>query len=369
MRRRQWFKILARICRVVFALTFIFSGFSKVIDPWGTSLKVSEYLSIYGLDALDPASMTFSIWMCGAELMMGLMLLFKVRIRLISIFALVSISFFTVLTLLSATVLPVEDCGCFGEAVKLTPWQTFFKNLVLWPMAVVIWWRYRPDKIFAFKPLELLLTFVFFSLSMYLGYYSYCHLPLIDYLPYKVGVNIYDAMHAPDDHAEEQETTILVYRNKTTGKTKEFTLDDSEWQDEQTWEWVDTRSSNSGSSIRPLIGEFALRDAHGDATDEILTTQGRLYMLCITSFNELTNVCLLRMEKLVERAMEEGATVICITPQPLYEMTVYDFHAAEVPCYNIDASTMKTLLRARHGVVVLDNGTITAKKNCRDILD
>ena len=188
MRKTRTFKIAANVCRLILACTFIVSGFTKVIDPWGTALKVNEYLSIYGLDYLQPGAMVFSIWLCGAELMMGCMLLFKVRIRLISIFAVLSMVFFTLLTLLSATLIPVEDCGCFGEALKLTPWETFVKNVVLLPMAFVVWWRYRPDKIFAFKPLEIVLTCTFFFLAMYLGYYCYIHLPLVDFLPYKVGV-------------------------------------------------------------------------------------------------------------------------------------------------------------------------------------
>ena len=159
--------------------------------------------------------MVFSIWLCGAELMMGCMLLFKVRIRLISIFAVLSMVFFTLLTLLSATLIPVEDCGCFGEALKLTPWETFVKNVVLLPMAFVVWWRYRPDKIFAFKPLEIVLTCTFFFLAMYLGYYCYIHLPLVDFLPYKVGVNIREAMQAPVVEPGESET-VLVYRNRRT---------------------------------------------------------------------------------------------------------------------------------------------------------
>ena len=155
MRKTRVFKLIANVCRLILACTFILSGFTKVIDPWGTAMKVNEYLSIYGVESLQPASMAFSIWLCGAELMMGCMLLFKVRIRLISIFAVLSMLFFTALTLLSATLIPVEDCGCFGEALKLTPWQTFFKNLALLPMAFVVWWRYRPDKIFAFNALEI----------------------------------------------------------------------------------------------------------------------------------------------------------------------------------------------------------------------
>ena len=93
--------LITGVCRLVLAVVFIVSGFTKVIDPWGTSIKINEYLTIYGFDYLIPASMVFSIWLCGAELMMGCMLLFKVRIRLISIFALASMIFFTLLTLLS----------------------------------------------------------------------------------------------------------------------------------------------------------------------------------------------------------------------------------------------------------------------------
>ena len=360
------FRIATAVCRIVLACTFIVSGFLKVIDPWGTSLKVNEYLSIYGVEFLRAGSMPFSIWLCGAELMMGCMLLFKVRIRLISIFALISMTFFTLLTLLSATVIPVEDCGCFGEVLKLSPWKTFFKNLALLPMAFVVWWRYRPDRIFAFKPLEILLTCTFFAGSMYLGYYCYIHLPLIDFLPYKVGVDIREAMHASGAEPAETET-VLVYRNLETGRLEEFSLDDTEWQDTLKWEWVDTRTTSELPSIRPLVSEFALRDAGGDATEEILATPGRLYMLCVTSFDRLPRGCSRRMARLVVRAAEEGARVVCLTPQPLYEETWYDFGTGEVHCYNIDASTMKTMLRAANGVVVLDDGTITAKRNCRDI--
>lgn len=152
--RNRAFKWLSHACRIVLGVTFIFSGFVKTVDPWGTAIKIQEYLSIYGLESLSGLRFGFSIWLCGAELMMGLMLLFKVRIRLISIFALASMIFFTVLTFLSATWLPVEDCGCFGDAVKLTPWETFAKNLVLLPLSVVVWWRYRRDRIFAFSKAE-----------------------------------------------------------------------------------------------------------------------------------------------------------------------------------------------------------------------
>ena len=366
MRKNRWFKILANVCRLVLACTFVVSGFTKVIDPWGTAMKIDEYLSIYSLEALEPASMAFSIWLCGAELMMGCMLLFKVRIRMVSIFALLSMAFFTGLTLLSATVLPVEDCGCFGEAIKLSPWETFFKNLLLLPMAVVVWWRYRPDRIFAFNALEIVLTTTFFCFSMYLGYYCYRHLPLIDFLPYRVGVDLWAEINAPVEPAGGMKT-VLVYRNLRTGEEREFSLDDAEWQDAGEWEWVDTRTEGEAPAIRPLVSEFSLHDGLHDATEELLTAPGRLYMFCVTSFDRLPRGCAKRFARMTERAREEGARAVCITPQPLDGVFVRDFGGGEVSCYNIDASTMKTLLRARNGMVVFDDGVIRAKMNCRDI--
>ena len=366
MRTRRSFKWLAHVCRIVLALTFIFSGFVKTVDPWGTALKVREYLTIYGWDALRPASMAFSIWLCGAELMMGCMLLCKVRIRMVSIFALGSMILFTVITLLSATVLPVEDCGCFGEALKLTPWQTFGKNLALLPMAFIVWWRYRPDRIFAFSRLEVLLTGLFFAGAMGLGYYCYRHLPVIDFLPYKVGVNIREAMLAQADEPAAEGETILIYRDRTDGSLHEFSIDDPAWQDDDRWEWVDTRTTTP-TVIRSLISEFAVSNADGDATEALLTAPGRLYLLCITDFDRLPQPCEQRMEALIGAALRAGDSVVCLTPDPLYGATECRIGAATIPCYNIDASTMKTMLRARNGVVRLDDGVITLKRNWRDI--
>ena len=131
MRQNRIFKLLTNLCRIILAATFILSGFTKVIDPWGTALKVNEYLSIYGLEWLEPASMTFSIWLCGAELMMGCMLLFKVRIRLISIFALASMSSFPWLPSRRARVIPSRDGGFSGGGLRLTPGGPFLRNPTL----------------------------------------------------------------------------------------------------------------------------------------------------------------------------------------------------------------------------------------------
>lgn len=163
------------------------------------------------------------------------------------------------------------------------------------------------DKIFAFKPLEIVLTCTFFFLAMYLGYYCYIHLPLVDFLPYKVGVNIREAMQAPVVEPGESET-VLVYRNRRTGREREFSLEDTEWQDAEKWEWVDTRTTSEVPAVRPLVSEFALRDAEGDATEEVLTMPGRVYMLCVTAFDRLPRSCARRMARLAERAVRRVRT-------------------------------------------------------------
>lgn len=366
LRNRRWFRYLSHACRIIFALTFIVSGFFKAIDPWGTALNINNYLVAYNLEVLNPFVMIFSIWLCGAELMMGCMLLFKVRIRLISIFAVLSMTFFTILTFLSATVIPVEDCGCFGEVVKLTPWQTFAKNLVLYPMAICFWYRYRPDKIFSFSRLELFLTLFFFSLAMSVGTYSYYHLPPIDLLPYKKGVNI--AASIEQAHAKQtSDEVVLVYRNRRTGKLKEFSLKDNAWHNEKRWEWVETRVEEGSGKVEPMILEFYISDNEGDRTDSLLSIPGRLYMLCVSDFDRLDEDVANSLGAAVRHASIED-TVICLTPDPLADGQTITFAGApSVKCYNMDAKTLKTMLRADFGLVVLDNGTIVEKFNYRDI--
>jgi triosephosphate isomerase len=364
-------KIAAMVCRVLVGVIFAFSGFVKAVDPWGTALKVNEYLSIYGFEELQPASMVFSIWLCGAELMMGLMLIFRVRTRLISIFALISMTFFTILTFLSATWIPVEDCGCFGDALRLSPWKTFFKNLIILPMVVVVWYRYRHQRIFVINKIEVALATLFCVVAMGVGTYCYFNLPLIDFLPYKVGANIYEMINRQHDTGSEEineEEYVLVYRNRRTNKLREFSIDDKEWQNEEKWEWVETRVDNEVSAGHTLVSEFSITSADGDVTSQILARKGMVYLICVTDLNDISGDCRRRLRSVVEHAASNGGLAVCLTPQIMRELTYYSFDGSEpVKCYNIDATVLKTLLRAKNGLVVLEDGTIKGKYNCRNI--
>ena len=368
LRNRRSFRLFTHFCRVVVALTFIFSGAVKSMDPWGTALSVNNYLVSYGLESFKSLVMIFSIWLCGAELMMGCMLLFKVRIRMCSTFATASMIIFTIITFLSATFIPVEDCGCFGDVVKLTPWQSFLKNLLLLPLIIVVWWRYRPDRMFAFSRLEFSMMIFFFTFSMGVGTYCYYHLPPVDLLPYKEGTNIAQTMEEARNRQQYSEV-VLLYRNRRTGKIREFSLDDNAWHNESRWEWVDTRvSADVDDKVEPMILEFYIADERAEVTDSLLSIKGNLYMLCVTNRAKISQRCEQRLRAVVEQATEENAAVICITPEPVTRPTFHSFAGSEhVRCYNIDSKTMKTMLRANTGLVVLTDGIITRKSNCLDI--
>jgi uncharacterized membrane protein YphA (DoxX/SURF4 family) len=355
---------LADVCRVVLGLTFIFSGFVKTVDPWGTALKITEYLNVYGFGTLNNYRFGFAIWFCAAELMMGFMLTFKIKTRLISIFAMLVMTFFLVLTFLSATVLPVEDCGCFGDALKMSPWASFAKNVVLWVLALVVWLDARKN--LSFFPVTLrewIFTALFAAIAGGLGAYCYRHLPLIDFLPYKVGVNLREAV---DGHGGDEDAR-LVARDLTDGSLREFAVSDTTWYDTTRWEFVE-QVEHGGFEAAMSLREFAVFNAEGDATGEIVGASGRVYMLCAVKLDLIKPRYAARFERIVRRAYEEGAKVVLLTATPLVDGQTATFgEAPPVEVYNVDATTMITMLRASVGMVVLEDGVIVDKKNCRDI--
>lgn len=359
---------VATVCRVLLALTFIFSGFVKAVDPWGTGIKIGDYLAAFNMEWLYGWRMGISIWLNGAELMMGLMLLFRIRLRLISMFATVSMLIFTILTLVLAIWNPVEDCGCFGEAIKLTNWATFIKNLILLPMSLIVLWSARKMPMmptwrdFGFMCL-------FGGIAFGIGVYSFRHLPLIDFLPYKIGTDLPCAMREsePDDVR-----SVVIFRDRVNGREYEFDSKDDKWYaaaaDTVRWEFVDSRNTAVSSKVHASVRDFAIFDSEKFVTDEVLDDPGVVYLICASELSDIKGRCAVKLEQAVAQARERGYRVMCLTAAPLdvYPQVVIGDNA--VDCYNMDATTIKTIIRAKVGVVVLRAGVIVDKDNCRDIL-
>ncbi|MDR0907386.1 MAG: DoxX family protein [Rikenellaceae bacterium] len=318
MSSKRW-NTIAAVCRVVLGATFVFSGFTKIIDPWGTALQISEYFSVWGLGTLGDVRFVLAIGLCAAELVLGLMLVAGIKTRLTSIAAVAVMACFLVVTLLSATVLPVADCGCFGEAVRLSPWASFGKNIVLAGLAVVVWWNARGRlKILPITAREWLVTAVFAVLAVGLGVYCLRHLPLIDFLPYKKGVDLRAATQSDTD-----------------------------------------------SDLR--LREFTVFSDEAVVTGQVLGHEGRVYLICALKLSDIGPRCEARLAEIAARASSEGALVVCLTSSAIPEGGVVSLGGEPVAVYNLDPSTMLTMLRAKVGVVVLDEGIIVSKHNCHEI--
>ncbi|HJB84809.1 MAG TPA: DoxX protein [Candidatus Alistipes merdigallinarum] len=361
--------VILSLSRWIIALTFIFSGFVKAVDPWGTAIKLGEYFSAFGMDWLSGTRYFIGIVLPMIEMTLGLSLLFRIRERTAARWSFIFILFFTLLSLVLVIWNPVADCGCFGDYIKLTNGQTFIKNLVLLSFAFLLWrithresLRQR-DRQFDIEEWSMILLFSFFSAGI--GGYSLRHLPVFDFLPYHRGVNITRQM--PGDESET--ITTLIYKDRTTGKEHQFALTDTTWYDSLRWEYVDTHITERKQAQTRTTLDFALFDSTGNRTAELLAERD-LFLITLTDTEEpLPDACRKRLEEVASYAAKNEYSIVCATPSTLPADGRIAFGAARIPAYNIDGTTLKTLIRAKNGLVLLHEGTILNKWNCRDIPD
>ena len=191
-------KAFGHLARIVIGITFIFSGFVKGIDPWGSAYKFVDYFMAMGIEWLSWAAFPLGVLLAFAEFLIGVAMLFAINVRLFSWGALLFMLFFTPLTLWIAIANPVTDCGCFGDAWVITNWETFYKNVVLIILSVAVFVQRKKLKPLMGK-LDPALGFLFIGAYMVVVGWSYYHEPVLDFRPYKVGVNIVEAMTIPED--------------------------------------------------------------------------------------------------------------------------------------------------------------------------
>jgi len=353
------------ILRLLLAAVFIFSGFVKAVDPWGTAIKLGEYFQAFGVGWLDWSKFGVSVLQSTCEMLLGFMLLFRLKEKPASLLVMIAMAFFTILTFVIAVWNPVADCGCFGDAVKLTNWQTFFKNLILLPCSVILWLAARKAPLKKVHPMvEGSMIFMFTLFSAGVGIYSMRHLPVMDFLPFKVGVNIPQAM---EDTQEGETEVTVIYKDRTTGKNHEFTLEDTEWYDSLRWEFVDTKIAEKLESKPAPITDFSVFRRNEDITPQILYTMQEQFLITLTDPAKLTEKCRERLRNVVLYAQKNNYWVACITSSSFGQDIFRIADDARIPVYNIDGTTLKMLVRANEGLVIIRNGTIVGKWNCRDI--
>ncbi len=356
------------VIRLLLAAVFILSGFLKAVDPWGTALKTAEYFHAFGMGWMEGSQYVLSILQSAVELWLGFLLLFRLARRTAPLVAMAFLIFFTGLTLYIALTDPVSDCGCFGDAIKLTNWQTFAKNLILLPLSVVLYLHARRQPNPA-RVSKLVLSVILLLFALLPGLSSLRTLPWIDFLPYRVGTNIPRKMSIPPGESQGEYKTTLIYRNLETGEDREFEITDTTWYDSARWEFVDTRTETVEEAFTPEITDFRIFGEQGDLTAELLEEE-ELFVFVVDDLDRLAPADGRKIAQAAEFAERNGIRTVCLTTSPPEKAArVEQLSGYPIPCLNMDGTTMKMFLRAHKGLVILQRGTILAKMNLRTVPD
>lgn len=355
-------RFLRNFARLLIAPVFIFAGFVKLIDPLGFTYKFTDYFEAWQLDFLIPLAFGLAILLSAAELMIGTLLLFKIRMKETAWALMVFMGFFTLFTFIIALTNPVTDCGCFGDALILTNWQTFLKNLIfLVPTILVFYERQRFYE--GFSPaIQWGIAGTVFIASVWLSVHCYRTLPPIDFRPYKIGTDIPASMEIPEGEPVDRYESILVYEKD--GVKKEFTLESPEapWSD-SSWTWVETRNILVEKGYVPPIHDFSLTSLEGeDITSEVLYDGGYSLLVVAYDLDHTETGHLQDISAIAETASEYGVKTFGMTSSG--EETIREFTASaglSFEFYITDEITLKTMIRSNPGLMLIHEGVILGK--------
>ena len=354
--------------RILLGVVFIFSGFVKAVDPLGSAYKFSDYFHAFGLKFLDGLSLPLGILLPALELVLGIMLILGYRKKIVIWAVTVFMVFFTLLTLVLAVFNPVEDCGCFWDALVLTNWETFFKNLVLMVFVVILFPDRRAEDGGGQVTREWIAGALLLIMAIGFSVWNHRHLPLLDFRPYDAGTVIEEEMEIPEGAATDVYETTLIYREKETGKTRRFTLEDYPG-DTTAWEFVTSESKLVRKGYEPPIHDFAIMDVYGsDLAGRIIADRG--YSLLVISHD----ISLASREGLVKAGdwsrldlLADDFSFYAVTASPSAEVEEISASLGlEYGFFAADDIMLKTVVRSNPGFVLIKNGTILGKWGSRD---
>ena len=312
-------KIVVNVCRLVLAVAFILSGFVKAVDPLGTQYKIHDYLVAWGLADVVPDFLTLSasVVQSSAEFFLGICLLFAIRRRLVSLIVMILMVVMTLLTLWLAIANPISDCGCFGDALVLTNWQTFWKNVVLLAAAVVVW-RYPLDmgRIISRSNQWIVMNYSAFFILVIIAGRSLYTLPQFDFRPYHIGTNLREG-----------------------------------WQ-----RMIDGEDSPYAEFFIEVIDEGE------DITEQVLQDKGYTFLLVSPHLEQADDSQLDGLNRIYEYSQDNGYPFYCLTASSQRGITRWqDITGAEYPFCQTDETTLKTVIRSNPGLLLLKNGVIIRK--------
>jgi uncharacterized membrane protein YphA (DoxX/SURF4 family) len=357
--------VIAECCRWLGGAVFVFSGFVKAVDPVGGAIKIDEYLAAFGLEQFQLLSLFFSINLCAIEFMLGVCLLLGAYRKYATLLALLFMAFMTPLTLYLAFFDPVSDCGCFGDALVLTNWQTFGKNIIL--SAAILFLYTRNGKIFPFYTPRAHWFIALFSYAACgsFAYHNYNHLPPIDFRPYKVGANIPGLMSIPEGAPEDEYLYSFVYEKN--GRRKTFSLENIPAED-SSWVFVDSKTKLLKQGYVPPVAAFNLYDGDEDIAGRILDNPEGVFLLIAPQLEKADDEHVDKINSVYDYTSEKKLAFYAVTASPQEAITRWsDYTGAEYPFLQADDVLLKTIIRSNPGLLLLKGGTILAKWHYHDI--
>ncbi len=361
---------LLGFCRIFTGLLFIFSGFIKANDPTGFGYKLQEYFEVFHLTAFNEYATAIAVVICGFEILLGALLLFGVYANLVAWGLLLLILFFTFLTFYSAFFEVVTSCGCFGDAIPLTPWQSFSKDLVLLALILIIFfYRKQIRSIIKGSGNQFVVTLITAVVSLGIGVYTVNYLPFIDFLPYKIGNNLPSLMVLPEGKEGDVFEQLYTMKNKKTGETKKVNdkvyMADKLWEDES-WEIIgepESRLVKKGYDIP--IPDLLITDSDGaDHTQEIIANP---YYNVIIVAKDLSSTNIDALQKINQTVTQmtkdyNGLRVVLLTASASKDAQyLSDKMQLIAEIYYADLIPLKSMVRANPGVILLKGGNVMGK--------
>jgi uncharacterized membrane protein YphA (DoxX/SURF4 family) len=349
-------KLIRTLSRIITGIVFIFSGTVKAIDPLGSAYKFHDYFHAFGLGFLDRLSLILAVLLCTTEFIAGFSVLTGVRqktgIRLVMLFMIV----FTPLTFILAIKNPVSDCGCFGDALHLTNWQTFWKNVVLLAAVIVLYAGMKNIRQVLRSSYEWIIFSSATVIIVLFSLYNLRYLPVIDFLPYKTGVRIADKMVIPEGVPSDVYETTFIYEKD--GVKKEFDLKNYPAND-STWKFVDQKSVLLRKGYQPPIHDFSITGPDGDdLTQQILSEKGYTVLMITKKLKEASSIDLYFGFDLGRFCKAKGITFYVITASGSSETKDT---GNELTICSADETTLKTMIRSNPGYILLRDGIIKGK--------
>ena len=362
--------LVVNLCRMLLALTFTFSGLVKLVDPRGTQYKIEDYLEAFGMDGWVPVFVPLgvSVLLSVFEFCIGVFMFFGIRRRLTPWLYLLFMCVMTPLTLYLAVADPVSDCGCFGDAVELTNWQTFWKNVVLLLMAIVVFRNSRMMPRFVSERNQWTISLYSIVFSLVLSGYCLYYLPVFDFRPYHVGMNLPEGMQVPEgEEGPEFVTTFILEKD---GVQKEFSVDG--YPEDTAWHFVDSKTVLVKEGYVPPVHDFSVMtwpDGE-DVTDAILSDSNYTFLLISPYLEQADDSNIDRINEIYDYSQMHGYAFYCLTASGDEAIRQWqDLEGADYPFGIVDGITLKTIVRSNPGLLLLKGGTVYNKWSCNNLPD